>query len=239
MHAHKPLGRAFTQVRSRRLPGVCFALICLAVGLAFSRSAQAEEKSRIEVNDYRIDATIDPAKHHLRARAQVKFTALEDISIAVFELHNDLRPSKVTDAEGHAMQVERVSQDSTVRVPLPNGLQKAQSTTLNFEYEGDLMSAEDSPVAGLKLAYIGEPSSYLLYAGRWFPVVGYGSNRFTAMMRVTVPQGYTVVGSGNSQSARARRQRHRPKAPSRRLVPAPAAPASPDRAHRPRAQRAN
>jgi hypothetical protein len=201
MHAHNPLGRAFRQAPSCRLPGICFALICLAAGLAFSRPAQAEEKNRIEVNDYRIDATIDPAKHHLRARAQVKFTALEDVSIAVFELHNDLRPSKVTDAEGHAMQVERVSQDSTVRVPLPNGLQKGQSTTLNFEYEGDLMSAEDSPVAGLKLAYIGEPSSYLLYAGRWFPVVGYGTNRFTATMRVTVPQGYTVVGSGNSQSA--------------------------------------
>ena len=98
------------------------------------------------------------------------------------------------------MQVERVSQDSTVRVPLPNGLQKGQSSTLNFEYEGDLISAEDSPVAGLKLAYVGDPSSYLLYAGRWFPVVGYGTNRFTATIRVTVPEGYTVVGSGNSQA---------------------------------------
>ena len=86
-------------------------------------------------------------------------------------------------------------------MPLPNGLQKGQSSTLNFEYEGDLISAEDSPVAGLKLAYVGDPSSYLLYAGRWFPVVGYGTNRFTATIRVTVPEGYTVVGSGNSQSA--------------------------------------
>lgn len=201
MHARKPLGRALTQAPLSRRLGISFALICLMAGLTLALQTRAAEKNRIEVNDYRIDATINPAKHHLWARAQVKFTALDDISIAVFELHNDLRPSKVTDAEGHAMQVERVSQDSTVRIPLPNGLQKGQSSTLNFEYEGDLVSAEDSPVAGLKLAYVGDPSSYLLYAGRWFPVVGYGTNRFTATIRVTVPEGYTVVGSGNNQSA--------------------------------------
>lgn len=201
MHARKPLGRALTQAQLRRRLGISFALICLMAGLTLALQTRAAEKNRIEVNDYRIDATINPAKHHLWARAQVKFTALDDISIAVFELHNDLRPSKVSDAEGHAMQVERVSQDSTVRIPLPNGLQKGQSSTLNFEYEGDLVSAEDSPVAGLKLAYVGDPSSYLLYAGRWFPVVGYGTNRFTATIRVTVPEGYTVVGSGKNQPA--------------------------------------
>jgi len=195
MHPRKLPGRISTQARPRRLFGISFALICLMAGLTFVSHLRAAEKNRIEVNDYRIDATINPAKHHLQARAQVKFTALEDISMAVFELHNDLRPNKVTDAEGHALQVERVSQDSTIRIPLANGLQKGQSTTLNFEYEGELVSADDSPVAGLKLAYVGDPSSYLLYAGRWFPVVGYGTNRFTASIHVTVPEGYTVVGS--------------------------------------------
>jgi hypothetical protein len=209
MHARNPLnpikpttGLSGTpaEVRPRALPEVWFALICLLACLAFAIPTQAAEQNRIAVNDYRIDATINPEKHHLWARAQVKFTAQDDISIAVFELHNDLRPSKVTDADGHSMQVERVSQDSTVRIALPNGLQKGQSSTLNFEYEGDLVSAEDSPVAGLKLAYIGDPTSYLLYAGRWFPVAGYGTSRFTAAMNVTVPQGYTVVGSGSGKT---------------------------------------
>ncbi len=108
------------QVRPRW--GIRFALICLMAGLTLAGPARAAEKNRIEVNDYRIDATINPAKHHLWARAQLRFTALDDISTAIFELHNDLRPSRVTDAAGHAMQVERVSQDSTVRVSLPDGL---------------------------------------------------------------------------------------------------------------------
>ena len=60
--------------------------------------------------------------------------------------------------------------------------------------------ADDSPVQGLKLAYIGDPITYLLYAGRWFPMVGYGTNRFTAIISVSVPAGYTVIGSGK-QSA--------------------------------------
>jgi hypothetical protein len=36
----------------------------------------------------------------------------------------------------------------------------------------------------------------LLYAGRWFPVSGYGINRFTASINVTVPAHMMVIGSG-------------------------------------------
>ncbi|MGH9649667.1 MAG: M1 family aminopeptidase, partial [Terriglobales bacterium] len=56
----------------------------------------------------------------------------------------------------------------------------------------------DSPVYGLSLAYVGADTSYLLYAGRWFPVTGWNLHRFTATMNITVPQGYTVVGSGRT-----------------------------------------
>jgi hypothetical protein len=48
----------------------------------------------------------------------------------------------------------------------------------------------------LKLASISDDTSYLLYAGRWFPVTGYGINRFTATINVTVPAHMIVIGSG-------------------------------------------
>ncbi len=83
-----------------------------------------------------------------------------------------------------------------MRVPLPNGLAKDASTTLTFEYEGTLESADNSPVPGLSLAYIGDDTSYLLYAGRWFPVSGYGINRFTSTISVTVPAHMLAIGSG-------------------------------------------
>lgn len=156
----------------------------------------AQQKPRLVVNDYVIDAEIIPRTHRLVAKAKVKLTAQDDISVATFELHNALRPTKVTDADGKPLSAERVTQDSTIRVPLPNGLGKGESTTLTIEYEGVLNSADDSPVAGVKLASVGDDTAYLLYAGRWFPMVGYGTNRFSATMNITVPKDWTVIGSG-------------------------------------------
>ena len=49
---------------------------------------------------------------------------------------------------------------------------------------------------GLKLAYIGDDTSYLFYAGRWFPVSGYGLNRFTSTISVTIPAHMLAIGSG-------------------------------------------
>ena len=174
------------------------AFFCLAAlfAICIACPAWSAEKARLQVDDYDISAELIPVKHQLIGRARVKFTALEDLSVAIFELHNDLRPTKVIDSEGRSLSVERVTQDSTVRVALPNGLQKGNSTTLTFDYSGTLESADNSPVPGLKLAYVGADTSYLLYAGRWFPVSGYGTNRFTATMHITVPAHLTVIGSG-------------------------------------------
>jgi Peptidase family M1 domain len=175
------------------------ALILLV--FALSPAAFAVEKPRIQLNDVAVSAIVNPQTHQMKAQARVKFTALDDITIAIFELHNGLRPTRVLDSSGQPLSAERVSQDSTVRVALPSGLSKGASDTLYFEYEGALQSSDDSPVPGLKLAYIGDPITYLLYAGRWFPMTGYGINRFTSTLSVSVPAGYTVVGSGKSSGA--------------------------------------
>ncbi|MGA3212056.1 MAG: M1 family aminopeptidase, partial [Terriglobales bacterium] len=45
------------------------------------------------------------------------------------------------------------------------------------------------------LAKVDLDISYLMYAGRWFPVSGYGINRFTATINITAPADYVVVGS--------------------------------------------
>jgi aminopeptidase N len=161
-----------------------------------SLPAWAAEKTRLRVDDYQIDAELTPHTHKISARAKVKFTALEDISSASFELHNGLRVTKVTDDAGKTLSAERITQDFTVRVQLSKPLSKDSSTTLTFEYDGTLDTADDSPVQGLKLASINDETSYLLYAGRWFPVNAYGINRFTATMNITVPAHMVVIGSG-------------------------------------------
>ena len=182
----------FEPRRQRRALTHLVALLMLLGSL----HAWAAEKTRLRVDDYQIDAELTPHTHKIAARAKVKFTALEDITAATFELHNGLRVTKVTDDAGKSLTTERITQDFTVRVQLSKPLSKNSSTTLTFEYDGTLDTGDDSPVQGLKLASINDETSYLLYAGRWFPVNAYGLNRFTATMNITVPAHMVVIGSG-------------------------------------------
>jgi hypothetical protein len=182
----------FEPRRQRRALTHLVALLMLLGSL----HAWAAEKTRLRVDDYQIDAELTPHTHKIAARAKVKFTALEDITAATFELHNGLRVTKVTDDAGKSLTTERITQDFTVRVLLSKPLSKNSSTTITFEYDGTLDTGDDSPVQGLKLASINDETSYLLYAGRWFPVNAYGLNRFTATMNITVPAHMVVIGSG-------------------------------------------
>src|SRR5712671_2851292 len=184
------------QIRLRRVQSVLSSSLALLL-LAFAAiPSQAAEKARLRVDDYQIEAELTPHLHQISARTKVKFTALQDLSVAVFELHNALRVTRVLDEKNQPLAAERVTQDSTVRVPLPSGLSKDASTTLTFEYEGQLENADQSPVPGLSLAYVGDDTSYLFYAGRWFPVSGYGLNRFTSTINLTVPAHMLAIGSG-------------------------------------------
>jgi tetratricopeptide (TPR) repeat protein len=173
------------------------------------------EKLHFHADDYQIDAVLSPHDHKLAARAKVKITALEELNIASFHLHNDLRLTKVTDASNKTLTADRNPGDSSVRVSLNKPVSKGDSVVLTFDYEGVLDSADDSPVQGLKLTSINEDTSYLLYAGDWFPVNGYGIDRFTATISVTVPAHMTVIGSGTVSTA---------PAPALKISPAPSGP---------------
>ncbi len=198
----------------RPLKGAVLVLGVLVLAVAAVAPLSAAEKPRIRVDNYVIDAELQPRAHKLAAHAQVKFTALEDISVATFELNNALRPTRVVDATGKPLSVERVTQDSTIRIPLTQGLAKDASTTFTFDYEGTLLTADESPVPGLKLASVNDDTTYLLYAGRWFPMSGYGTNRFTATIKITVPAFMTVIGSGPETMENALPSQARGRAPS-------------------------
>jgi tetratricopeptide (TPR) repeat protein len=185
-------------IHPRRALSVLSSSLTLSLVVLLSIPSWAAEKAHLRVDDYQIEAELNPHLHQITARAKVKFTAVQDLSVAVFELHNDLRITKVLDEKNQPLSAERMTQDSTVRVPLPAGLSKDASMTLTFEYEGQLESGDNSPVPGLKLAYIGDDTSYLFYSGRWFPVSGYGLNRFTSSISITVPAHLLVIGSGKA-----------------------------------------
>jgi tetratricopeptide (TPR) repeat protein len=156
-----------------------------------------ERRSRIDVEQYTIDAEISPSAQTIAVKAVVRFTALDDnVTSAAFDLNNALNVSRVLDAQDKQIPASRNQQDSTVRLSFEQPLPKGQPVTISFFYDGRLTGQEDSPVSGIKFAAIHPDFAYLMYPARWFPVSGYTTDRFTANLRVTVPAGYTVLGSG-------------------------------------------
>src|SRR5215471_4586332 len=176
--------------RDLRLPA-------LALLVAACASAQPDRRSRIDIEQYTIDAEVSPNTQSLTAKAAVRFVPVDDnVMSAAFELNNALSVSRVTDASGKQIPASRNQQDYTVRLSFEQPLPKGEPVTITFYYDGKLTGQEDSPVYGIKFAAIHPDYAYLMYPARWFPVSGYTTDRFAALMRITVPTGYTVVGSG-------------------------------------------
>src|ERR1700751_4864578 len=173
---------------------VCGAILLLPATLS------AQPKPTISVTGYTINAQLSPAEHKLSATAQVTFTALDNTDTAIFELHGALRVEKVTTTSNLPLTGER-GPNATVIVTPTTPLVKGQQYTYIFTYDGMLDGDAGSPVEGLKLAQVGDPTSYLLYAGRWFPMIGYMTDRFTADIHITLPAGYRVIGSGPTTSS--------------------------------------
>jgi hypothetical protein len=184
--------------RSRRqFTGRCAGATLLIFAVAFSAAAQEPRRNRIDVQDYTIDAEVSPNTSTISATAAVRFIPVDDnISSVSFELNNALTLKRVVDDQGKQLQASRNQQDFSIRVAFDQPLTKGKVTTLTFTYDGTLNGQEDSPVYGIKFAAIHPDFAFLMYPARWFPVSGYTTDRFGADMRVTVPMGYGVVGSG-------------------------------------------
>src|SRR5580658_1981517 len=155
------------------------------------------KKARIDVENYVIDAEVNPHTQALNANVKVRFLPLDnDISSVSFELNNALNVSSVVDDAGHQIPASRSGQDFSLRLSFPAPLVKGKATTLTFTYDGRLTGAEDSPVYGIKFAAIQNDFAYLMYPARWFPVNDYTIDRYTADLHITVPSGFKVIAGG-------------------------------------------
>jgi tetratricopeptide (TPR) repeat protein len=174
------------------LPMAC-ALLLVAPLLA--------QRPTLTVSGYVIDAEIDPATHQLAAKTVVSFTAPESSESVSFGFHPALKITKLTDDAGTLLTGER-SPDGSVRITPATPFVPGQAAHWTFEYAGTITGNDDGPIEGLKLAAIQEPITYLLYPARWFPTVGYMTNRFTMELHLRVPQGMRVFSSGSTGAAK-------------------------------------
>jgi tetratricopeptide (TPR) repeat protein len=172
------------------------ALIC-ALMIAAPLAAQRAERPALTVSGYVIDAEIDPATHQLAAKVTVTFTAPDSSESVTFGFHPALKISKISDDAGTLLIGER-SPDGSVRITPATPFVPGQAVHWSFEYAGAITGNDDGPIEGLKLAAIQEPITYLLYPARWFPTVGYLTNRFTMELHLRVPRGMRVFASGST-----------------------------------------
>ncbi|MGO8756837.1 MAG: M1 family aminopeptidase [Terracidiphilus sp.] len=176
------------------------ALVLMAAALAAIAAIPAaaqRERPALDITGYVIDAELDTAIHHLTATATVAFTAPANMDVVNFAFHPALKVTKITDEAGKLLDAERTA-DGSIRVTTAAPFSPGETVHWTFTYDGTITGNEDGPVEGLKLAAIQEPIAYLLYAARWFPMTGYLTDRFTAELHVTVPQGMRVLASGST-----------------------------------------
>jgi len=175
----------------------------IALGFAALSCVQspafAADRPGMAIQAYKIDAELDPVAHHISATAVVTFTAPANADVVNFGFHPALKLTKITDEQGKLLAGDR-SADGTIRITPVTAFEKGKPVTWTFVYEGKITGDEDGPEEGLKLAAIQEPLIYLLYPARWFPTIGYMTNRFTAEMHIRVPQGMRVLASGSQGS---------------------------------------
>lgn len=165
--------------------------------LSGTSSAQQDRRAAIDVESYKINATISLEQQSLESQAEVRFIPQDDRALTVaFELHNSLELRKVTDSQGRTLNTSRTIEDFTVRVNFAEPLQKGQPVTVNFSYGGTLRGDEESPIYGLAFAAIKPDRAWLLYPARWFPVSGYTADRYTMELTVQAPSGYRILTDG-------------------------------------------
>jgi hypothetical protein len=196
-----PMVANWFAMRTRmRITPKASALAC-ALLLAAPLFAQRVDRPALTVSGYVIDAEIYPATHQLAAKATVTFTAPESAESVTFGFHPALKISKIADDSGAVLTGER-SPDGSVRITPATPFLPGQAAHWSFEYAGVITGNDDGPIEGLKLAAIQEPITYLLYPARWFPTVGYMTNRFTMELHLRVPQGMRVFASGSMGAAK-------------------------------------
>ena len=161
-----------------------------------------QRRAAIDVESYRVELLLEPAKQALSERVQVTFSPAEDrVQRVAFELHDALSVLAATAEDGQALQTNRRLGEHTVELLFPQPLERGKPVAVTFQISGRLAGDEESPVYGITFAAIRQDHAFLLYPARWFPVSGYTTDRYQMELTVRAPAGYRVISSGVAMPA--------------------------------------
>ncbi|MGH9480954.1 MAG: M1 family aminopeptidase [Terriglobales bacterium] len=154
----------------------------------------AQPAGPFTVSHYDLNLSFNFPSHQLEATAKLTLMPRVPISSASFHLNQNLQLQAVTDASGASLGQQR--QLDQVIVTFTSPLAAGTPVVLSFHYAGVLADANLSPISGIRTAYVGADGAFLLYPGEWFPLAGYGTDRFTATITATLPASLAMIASG-------------------------------------------
>jgi len=185
----------------RTSPIRSFLLPLLALACAAPLRAQAPRPSNFLAEHYDVSATIDTGGQSLSAVAKVDFRPAEASSNVRVELHPNLELREVKGADGKPLTFQRDNENHLfIQISLPGQVAAGSKVTLTFTYGGILANAENSPIPGIRAAFINKDGAYLLLPARWFPLTNFPSNRYTGTFRLNVPDTLAVAGTGKASN---------------------------------------
>lgn len=155
------------------------------------------------VEHYNVDVTLDPARLWLEGRADLDLVITSPAAQTLtLRLAEPLTLRSVTADQLGRLLALRVRGQNNIVVNLPDSLREGQRLTLRVAYGGRLPPIppdREAVTAGQQIVseFTIEPESRYVYSNRsyWYPqstVSAYA----TARLRITVPEEYTVLGSG-------------------------------------------
>jgi hypothetical protein len=163
-----------------------------------------------DVLDYNIEATVDPSRQFITGRARLAIRARSSMSSVALRLADPLTVTGVTSVEYGRLLHLHIKGQNMVFVSLPRVIQQDDDITLLIEYAGRIPSQEtnaetlqttaDGPVPLDQPLLTPEPNFLLSNQVFWYPqnpVPDYA----TASLRITVPDGYTCIASGQPLDA--------------------------------------
>jgi tetratricopeptide (TPR) repeat protein len=181
-----------------------FSLPLLALACAAAPAplrAQAPRPSNFLAEHYDVSATVDTGGQSLSAVAKVDLRPAEASSNVRVELHPNLELREVKGADGKPLTFQRDNENHLfVLISLPGQVAAGSKVTLTFTYGGILANTENSPIPGIRAAFINKDGAYLLLPGRWFPLTNFPSNRYTGTFRLNVPDTLAVAGTGKASN---------------------------------------
>jgi hypothetical protein len=161
-----------------------------------------------DVLDYNIDAALSPQREFIEGHARLAIRARTTLSTLTLRLAETMAVTNITSVEYGRLLFLKVRNQNTVLINLPRLLQQDADITLFITYSGritgqqldseTLQVSSDGPSPSERPMIVMEPNFLLSNRSYWYPqnpVPDYA----TATLRLTVPEGYTCIATGEPQ----------------------------------------